>query len=208
MAIAQRRRPWYLVLAIVGALGLGTVGACSGWSTVALYREPIDPSLLAQGVADEADRAAVVSRFQAYLHALDAAKSRGWPLSVATLLLGTAVFVAAMRTLRGSSGARSALVQLIIAQAGANAASYWLMRDVFDAHLRVAEAAQAADLHVNVPDRPRADETAALTARMLHAATPIAFALRSLGSALIVVALTRRRSREFFEAAAKAVQGP
>ncbi len=171
-----------------------------------MYYQPIDPSVVGQGVTDDADRAAMVSRFQAYLHALDAAKSRGWPLAVATLLLGSAVFVAAMRTLRGSGMARNALVQLVIAQAGAHAASYWLMRDVFDAHLRVAEAAQAADLHANVSDRPRADEAAALTARIFHAATPIAFALRTLGSAMIVVALTRRRSREFFDSSAGAVE--
>ena len=42
------------------------------------------------------DRAAVALQFEALLHAVDAAKSRGWPLSVMILLLGIAVFVAAV----------------------------------------------------------------------------------------------------------------
>jgi hypothetical protein len=206
MAVADRKRPWYLVLALLGALALGTTGAFSGWNTVALYREPIDPTLFAQGISDEADRAAIVDRFQAYLHALDAAKSRAWPLAVAMLVLGSAVFVAAMRTLGGSKMARNALVQLVIAQGAAYAGCYWLTGDVRDADLRLMEASQTADLHEHVADRRRADEAASTASRMLRAATPIEFVLRSLGSALIVVALTRRRSRDFLESAKKAVE--
>ncbi|HEY8041847.1 MAG TPA: hypothetical protein VIF15_18715 [Polyangiaceae bacterium] len=203
---AERKRPWYLVLALLGALALGTTGACGGWNTVSLYREPIDAAAAAAGIADEADRAAVQARVEAYVHTLDAAKSRGWPLGVATLLLGGAIVFFSMRALGGSSGARAALVQLVVAQAGLNGAAYWLMRDVFEADLRVFEARQAADIHERVPDRPRADEMSRTTASMLRAANPIALALRTLGSALVVVALTRRRSREFFDAAAAAIE--
>jgi len=203
---AERKRPWYLVLALLGALALGTTGACSGWSTVTLYREPVDPALQAQGVTDQADRAAIESRVEAYVRTLDAAKSRGWPLAVATLLLGGAIVVFSMRALGGSRGARVALVQLVVAQAGLNGLGYWLMRDVFDSELRFIEARQAAEFHDKVPDRPHADEMSRATASMLRVANPIALALRTLGSVLVVVALTRRRSRDFFDASATAVQ--
>jgi hypothetical protein len=205
MAAAQRKRPWYLVLALVGAMALGATGACSGWSTVLLYRESVDPSLIGSRIPDEADRTAVVSRFEAYVHALDRAKSRGWPLAVATLLLGTAVLAAAMRALAGNSGARSALIQLVIAQATINGVSYALLRDVLEARVRLLEADKSADLHASVGDRPKADEQARAYARVLRAATPFEFGMYTLGSALIVLALTRRRSRELLDSPKEAM---
>jgi hypothetical protein len=208
MAATKRKRPWYLVLALVGAVTLGSTGACGGWSMVTLYREPIDPSVVGQRITDEADRAAVVARFQAYLQALDAAKSRGWPLAVASLLLGGAILIAAVRILGGRGAARKALIQLVIAQAGTSALSYWLMRDVFDADLRFVEANQSADIHERITDRPRADEMARKGSNVLRAATPIDFGLRTVGSALIVFALTRRRARELLDPAKEAVGAP
>jgi hypothetical protein len=208
MAATKRKRPWYLVLALVGAVTLGSTGACGGWSMVTLYREPIDPSVVGQRITDEADRAAVVARFQAYLQALDAAKSRGWPLAVASLLLGGAILIAAVRILGGRGAARKALIQLVIAQAGTSALSYWLMRDVFDADLRFVEANQSADIHERITDRPRADEMARKGSNVLRAATPIDFGLRTVGSVLIVFALTRRRARELLDPANEAVGAP
>jgi hypothetical protein len=196
MPAPERKRPWYLVLALLGSLALGTGGTCSSWRTISLYREPVDPSRDGQGIANEASRQAVVARAQAYLNALDAAKSRAWPLAVATLLLGGAMVVFAMRAMAGSAGARAALVQLVIVQAGANAAAYWLIHDVLETDLRLAEARQATQLHENIPERSRADELAR-----------VVLTLGTLGSALVVVALTRRRSREFFEPAGAAVEG-
>jgi len=94
----------------------------------------------------------------------------------------------------------------VVAQAGINAAQFWLMRDVFEADLHLFEAKQAAQIHERVPERTRADDMARAASAMLRAANPIVFALRSLTSALVVVALTRRRSREFFNGAGEAVE--
>jgi hypothetical protein len=198
MVSAERKRPWYLVLALLGALALGTAGAFEGWSRFVSYHDAIDPTIIGAGIADEADRLAVIARFEAYLQVLDMAKSRAWPLGVATLVLGTAIFVFAMRALSGSTGARAVLVQLIVAQAGTNAASYWLLRDVFEAELRLREATDAAASRESVPERDQAEVLRA-AAKMRRAGYPIALALDTLGSALIVVALTRRRTRAFFD---------
>jgi hypothetical protein len=206
MAAAARKRPFYLVLALLGALALGANGACTGWATVTLYREPIDPTLAGEGIADEGDRLAVVARFEAYLRALDAARPRGWPLGIATLILGSAILVFATRALGGSSRARAVLVQLVVAQAGVHAAAYWLMRDVLDAELHVHEANQAAENHERFPERARADDITRATAGILRAMNPLGLALRTIGSALVVIALTRRRSREFFDEASEAVE--
>jgi hypothetical protein len=203
---SERKRPWYLVLALLGALALGMTGACNGWAAWTLYREPVDVTLAGQDISDPADRAAVEARAEAYVHTLDAAKPRGWPVAVGTLLLGTAIVILSMRTLGGSSGARAALVQIVVAQAGLNAASYWLLRDVMDADTRWREATQVADVHAKMPDRSRADEVIRATAGMVRLRNPIGLVLSTIGSVLVVVALTRRRSRDFFDAAGAAVE--
>jgi hypothetical protein len=205
MVALERKRPWYLVLALLGALALGTAGAFQGWGTYVSYREPVDPSRAGAAIADEADRLAVVARVEAYVQTLDAAKPRAWPLGVATMLLGSAIFVFAVRALGGSGRARALLVQLVVVQAAANAASYWLMRDVFEADLRVREAEDAAESREHVPERDRAAVLRA-AGKARRAAYPIAFAVDTLTSALIIVALTRRKSRDFFDAAGKAVR--
>jgi hypothetical protein len=205
VAPAERKRPWYLVLALLGALALGTAGAFQGWGTFVSYHDPIDPTMIGAGIADEADRLAVIARFEAYLQVLDIAKSRAWPLGVATLVLGTAMFIFAMRALAGSGTARAVLVQLVVAQAGANAASYSLLRDVFDSELRLREAEDAAASRDTVPERDQAEVLRA-AGKMRRAGYPIALALDTLGSALIVVALTRRRARAFFDAKSDALR--
>jgi hypothetical protein len=205
MPAAPRKRPFYLVFALLGALALGGMNACGGWEIVELY-QPIDPSVVVgQSIADEADRAAVIARFEGYLHALDAAKGRQWPLAVASLLLGSAVLVAATRALSGNSGARSALVQLVIAQAGANAAGYWLLRDVSEARMRFHEAVyEAQDARYHPLESSRPDEAA--RRRIFGIAAPIKLATTTLGSVLIVIALTRRRARALLDAPPEAVE--
>jgi hypothetical protein len=206
MAAIERKRPWYLVLGLLAALAFGANGARSGWGTVMLYHEPIDPSTAVQGLASEADRAIVVARVDAYLHALDAAKSRGWPLAVAALVLGLAQLFFAMRALGGSASARAALLQLVLAQAGLNVVSHVLMRDVIDADLRVLQASETASIHEQSLDKPRADEMMRAADAMIRVASPVVLALQLLGSAFIVLSLTRRRAREFFEPPAAAVR--
>ncbi len=203
---AERKRPWYLVLALLGALALGMTGACNGWAAVTLYREPIDVSLSGQGIPDPADRAAVEARVDSLVRTLDGAKSRGWPIALAGLLLGSAMVMFSMRALGGSRGARALLVQLAVAQGGLNGASYWLLRDVMDANTRWLEASEIAEVHEREPDRSRADERLRATMVLVRARNPIGLVLSTLGSVLVVVALTRRRSREFFDAAAAAIE--
>jgi len=203
---AERKRPWYLVLALLGALALGTTAARKGWGTIAIYREPVDISLVGEGVADSVDRAAVEASAQAFVSAMDMAKVRGWPIAVATLLLGGAMIVFSMRALGGSAGARAALVQIVVAQAGLNVGSYWLLRDVQNAEIAVQVARNVATIHESVTDHERADEMLRMTRSSARIVNPLALFLGTLASALVVVALTRRRSRDFFEGATPAVE--
>jgi hypothetical protein len=197
MPTAERKRPWYLVMALLGALGLGAHGASNGWVLMTLYREDIDPTQFARAVADEADRAAIVARFQTLVAALDAAKSRGWPMGVALLLLGSAVAVFAMRALAGSPGARAALVQLVVAHAALDVAHHRILSDVERAEITAFGALQYAQASRD-----------SYEPALARAPTSLAFflGLRLASGVLIVVALTRRRSRDFFDAMAAAVE--
>jgi hypothetical protein len=207
MATQERKRPWYLALALSVALALGMMGAFGGYASVMLYRAPNAilalPAAATHDIADDADRAAVQLRFDAYVAALDASRARGWPLAVATLLLGGAIVVFATRTIAGSRSGRAALLQLVFAQAGLTVGSAWLMRDVDDAAQRFNNAYQSAVDHENARERRGADRT------LFHvpsAWTPVVLALRTLSSAFVLVALTRRRARHFFDAASPAVE--
>jgi hypothetical protein len=200
MAAQERKRPWYLVLGLLGALSLGTTGACNGWRTVALYRTPVDASSVGQELANEDDdRAAIQARFQAYLDTLDAAKVRGWPFGVAALLLGSAITFLTMRALGGGRSARIGLVQLVVAQAALTASGWFVIRDILEAESRVDEARVAAEMHARPLDK-QFDEEQAM--RIFRSLAPIGLVVRTAGSLFVVLALTRRRSREFFDATA------
>ncbi|HLK38894.1 MAG TPA: hypothetical protein VKU41_19165 [Polyangiaceae bacterium] len=202
MPVAQRKRPFYLVLALLGALALGTIGTYEGGLDVVLYRGMIDTTAATQDIADEANRDAVDARLRSFLKALDANKKFGWPLGVGTFLLGTAVFVFAMRTLGGSGAARAAVVQLVAAQAAVHAASFWLMREAEDARVRFALAKQEAEYSDQGVSHARAPD-ATVFQRIVN---PAAFGAYMLGSGFVILALTRRRSREFFDPGGTAVE--
>ena len=200
MPAAAPKRPLYLVFALLGALLLGTVGLRDGWGKIALYREAVDLSSQGDGISSEADRQLVVGRAREYVEKLDAAKRTGWPLGVATLVLGGAVFFFAMRTLSGGSGARAVLVQLVVAQAATNVASAWLLRDVSSAELRYAEATYLASLRDG--DRSAAADVVRRLGPLLESIPP---ALGTLCSALVVIGLTRPRSRELLDPTSQAL---
>jgi hypothetical protein len=206
MAAAQHKRPFYLVLALLAALTLGTLGSCGGWAQVVEYRDGVSTEAFTGNIAREDDRAAVAARAEAYVRTFDAAEPRGYPLAVAALLLGGAIVFFSMRAMGGSSGARSALVQLVIAQTLLGAGSYWVLRDVYKSNLQLVDAQQAAMTRDQIPDRQTADEVVRLNAGMIRVMVPVLIGLRVLGSALIVVALTRRRARDFFDAATAALE--
>ncbi len=208
MPSPERKRPFYVVLALLAALVMGMTAGSSGCSMVEMYRTPIDPAREGSDVADEADRAAVIARFEAYIAAIDRARPRGWPIAVGMLVLGFGVAFGAVRTLRGRSGARPLLVQLVIAQAALSGVSYFALGDVVEAEVRLVEAKQAALVHAKYPDAAQhesADDFLRMTHKVLKVQARIQLVVGTLCSGLIVLALTRRRARDFFDASAEAL---
>ncbi len=209
MAAQDRKRPWYLVVALSVALGLGMMSAFNGCALFAFYRAPADAIVAtpaAREIADDDDRAAVQARFEAYVGALDGAKRTGWPLSVAMLLLGSGTVFFAMRTIGGSSGGRAALVQLVFVQAALAPLSAWLLRDVHEANLRYESALASATVRESVLGKRESESAARLSDRIRRAGGPIELVMHTLGSAFVLVGLTRRRARAVFDEAAAAVE--
>jgi hypothetical protein len=200
-ASTPRKRPWYLIVALLATLGMGVTSSCNGYGMIAYYRgATLDPSLT--NVGNEVDHAAIAQAMDHLGTVLDASKGRLFPLSVAALILGVATLVFAIRAMGGRAAARTPLVQLVVVQAILSVATFVLTKDVRTAFADLDAARGIASIHERAPDDPvTAEYVARFYTRLSTWAPQVILALQSLGSALIVIALTRARTREFFDAA-------
>ncbi len=194
-------RPRYLVVALVGALVFGAGCWTEGCGRLAFYRGEQDRgAALNAAIHDDADRALVEARYQQFLDASDASRGRGIPFAAATFVLGAALLALAARGLAGKSNTRSALMQVVAAQAIVVAASYFATQKARDAELDWQF--ESSLIHQRESLTPEQYQQVVPTMRATRRWAPPAWlAFRTLASALILVALTRPRSRAFFEAA-------
>jgi hypothetical protein len=196
----QPKRPWYLVAALLAALTLGVIAGREGYTNVELLRNTIDDPP-AQGT--DADRASIESVRERLLETVDEQKSRLFPMSVAMILLGVTSMLFAFRAMAGRAGAREVLIQLVVAQAGLNLAAYPLLGATRNAELDLEEAHLIGGAHESMPADapPETERVMRIQVAMWRWRAPMLVALETLGAAFIVVALTRQKSRQFFEAA-------
>src|SRR5207253_2597782 len=137
----------------------------------------------------------VRSAVQGYVDALGLAQGRAFPLAIAALLIGVATILFAMRAMGGNAGARRGLMQLVVVQAGLVCATYFIERDVRAAGVRLATEKIRAEAHQELRDPARADQAIRINVAVAHLRDPIRLAMTTLGSLLIVFALTRRGAR-------------
>jgi hypothetical protein len=133
------------------------------------------------------------------LAAMDAERSRLFPLAVAELVLGVAMFVFAAAAMMGRAGARRAAVQIAIAQAGLIVLAFvlapkyrWTDPDLalVSAHANLARTTSPEELERTLP-----------AIRVMYRGLYVALlVLREAMAALIVVALTRQRALAFYDA--------
>lgn len=201
LARPRARRPAYLVAALVLALLFGAGCWTEGCGRLAFYRG--DTDVLAEQnahIRDDQDRGRVEALYQRYLDAADAGKGRAIPFAAGIFVLGAALLALGARGLAGKSNTRSALMQVVAAQAIVVAASYFATKDLRNAELDWNFERQLADQREKLP--PEQYEQTAPALRHLRVwAPPTWLSIRSFASVLILVALSRQRSREFFEAA-------
>jgi hypothetical protein len=201
----RNKRPRYLAVALIVALVFGAGCWTEGCSRLAFYRgQPDQSQALNATIKSDTDRARAEALYQRYTEVADAARARAFPMSAAIFVLGAALLALAARGLTGKTNPRSALVQVVTAQAVVVAVAYFVMKDVRNAELDwEMERTLIHQKETSPPDQYEQ------IVPMMHAirrwGVPGWLVVRTLASGLIVLALTRPRSREFFEAAGKTV---
>ncbi len=200
-----KARPWYLAAALIAASVFGLTAMREGFATVAYHTETRADSgaIFAQhdGAANatEADREAATALIDRELDAHDAQRKRLFPLGVAGMLLGGAIFLVAFRAMAGRMTARNMLLQLVAAQAVLAMASYALTGELRRAEVENAQQALVVHPREGMSDAEN-EQFVAVNRAMIRVLHPIRLGFHTLASLLILVALTRPRSRAFFEA--------
>lgn len=196
-------RPRYLLFALIAALVFGAGCWTEGCARLAFYRgEREHYAAQNQAIADDSDRGQAEQLYQSYIDAADATRGRGVPLAAATFVLGAALLALAARGLAGRSNTRSALMQVVLAQAIVVATTFFTTKDVRRAEDDWQYQAALFQRRDKIPSEQYADVANTLNV-LKRWAPPGWLAFRSLASALIILALSRPRSRDFFDAAAR-----
>ncbi|MBX3206368.1 MAG: hypothetical protein KF764_14945 [Labilithrix sp.] len=199
------RRPRYLVVALVAALVFGAGCWTEGCGRLAFYRgEREHHAHLTSSIRDDADRAEAEGLYQRFVEIADDARGRAVPMAAATFVLGAALLALAARGLAGKSNTRSALMQVVAAQAIVVVASYFVTRDMWGAEADWQYESVVIHQRERLPPDEYQRSVPTLRA-MRYWVPPGWLVFRTIASALIVVALSRPRSREFFEAASAPV---
>jgi hypothetical protein len=195
------KRPWYLVCALVLAWLFGAGAMTDGCENIGYFEaDRAELTRAAQDRLKDADPDAVAKVTERFFDAMDSAKSRVFPFAVASLLLGAAMWGLAFGAMAGRGGARAALVQVLAVSAVVRVVEYVATPDIRAAHT-AADIGLAA---LSPADTPAMKEGRHLYIQ--HRAKKPTFGLvLHLGlDALLLLALTRRRTREFYEARAAA----
>lgn len=196
------KRPFYLLVALVVAWLFGVGGCTQGTYIIGSYWSPVpDIAEIAGRAHGDDDKKALADATTRCFAATDAAKPRVFPLGVASLVLGIAVVLFAARSLAGKNSARVFLVQLMLAQGLFVVVRDLATREIGAACFDVERLVLKLDLQNKKADTTVVDR---LTPALRDKAALGATAARTAGAALIVLALMRRRTRDYFDAAERA----
>lgn len=196
------KRPPWLLAALVVALLFGAGSWNEGCSRIELYRGSHSAEMLVdQRVTDEAARQAVKDMYDRFGTIADDTRHLVLPLAVATFVLGAALLALSARGLAGRTNTRSALVQVVAVQAIVAGTTFALTRPYRDAELEWNATDSIAVQRAVEKDDLRLRRNVAIIEGMRRFSPPVGIALRMLGSGLVLLALTRQRTREFFDAA-------
>jgi hypothetical protein len=192
------RRPWYLVLALLICSGIGACESTAGWTTIELYRGHIDDR--SHEMTREDDSKAVASTFQKMLTSLDEERARAFPLSVAELVLGIAIFVFAAAAMTGRGGARRALVQLMAAQTIVVCAMFFVTPKFRSAETEWLVAQQTGQMLEKGQTEAEVRPQMVALRVFRHGLGVALLVVRTAVAGLVILALTRPRARAYYDA--------
>ncbi len=166
--------------------------------------EPDRGQVINSSIKNDDDRARADALYQRFLEVAEQARRRAFPMAAATWVLGAALLALATRGLAGKANTRQSLIQVVIVQAAVVIATYLVVPDLRNAELDWELERTLIHQRETLP-LDQYQQAVPMMQRARHVGVQTWLAVRSVGSALIVLALTRKRSREFFEAAGKAL---
>ena len=196
------KRPFYLVLALLGAWVFGASGFVDGCAVIGYYKsDRVEAAAAFPEISGNEGRARVTAAAEHYADVMNATRHRIFPLAVASFLLGTVLVAFAARAMSGRKGGRGGLVQVISVQTALIVASYFLTTEMRRAETDLHLTVQTEGLREAQPAKPESEEVIAMMQRFVRVAPPVFLSVQVLLRLLILLALTRTRSREFFAAA-------
>ena len=196
------KRPFYLVLALLGAWVFGASGFVDGCAVIGYYKsDRVEAVGAFPEVTGNEGRAKVNAAAEHYADVMNTTRHRIFPIAVAAFLLGTVMVAFAARAMSGRKGGRGGLLQVVSVQTALIVASYFLTTEMRRAETDLHLTVQIEGLREAQPAKPESEEVIAMMQRFVRVAPPVFLSVQVLLRLLILLALTRPRTREFFAAA-------
>jgi len=195
------KRPFALTSALLLCLFFGFWGANDGCQTLAFYRGgSLDAPMEHLAVADAEQRANIVAAYANLAVETEAARPKAFPLAAAAVVLGIAIVFFSLRAFARSASARSMLWQLAIAQTALVVGAHFALPRLWAANMSTIAAIQRAkQAEVGRTEEERKGTEQFM--RIMPALPAAGTAVRSILGVLVVLVLTRRSTREYFDAA-------
>lgn len=201
MSRAPDKRPFALTSALLLCLFFGFWGANDGCQTLSFYRNgSMEPPMEALAYADANQRANVVAAFANLAVETEHARPRAFPLAAAGLVLGIAIVLFSLRAFARTAGSRTVLWQLAIAQTALVVGAHFSLPRLWTANMNtIATIQRAKQSEAGHSDDERKGTEQFI--RLMPALPAAGTGVRAVLGVLVLLVLTRRSTREYFDAA-------
>lgn len=197
-----KKRPWYLVLALILCTSFGACGWFDGYQGVLFYRDTqVDTPNFVEQLPETAAKARAREASVALFQERDAARRVGFPLAVGTFVIGAAVLLFTARAFANRGTSKKLLLQFLLVQLAIIVGSHFALAKVATRQDHLSLAIQQAHMLGQAKtdlERQQVDETYVTMRRIFPPLKTTFLAFRAGLTLFVIVALTRRRTREFY----------
>jgi hypothetical protein len=202
-----KKRPWYLVFALVLSAMFGACSWNGSCERVMVYRNQVQlhaTPITKVGPTDE-ERAVIRQREQELYDARDASRKVGLPLAIVASVLGAAIVFFTARLIANRAGAKPFLMQVLAVQFVIAAVAHVALADFDRAEQRLRmEHTKLISKGVKWMQVPPGEE--AEQERLYGAMRHVILALRGVATLGMLVAFSRKRTADFFDSALTAIE--
>lgn len=210
-AVTPKKRPWYLVLALVLCTSFGACGWFDGYQSILFYRDTqIDTPSFIEQLPESTAKARAREAATALVQERDATRKQGFPLAAATFVVGAAVLLFTARAFANRGTSKQLLIQFVLVQTALIFATHFALPGIRNRRTQMITAFDHAHSLARAKtdtDRAQADQAAAMISRMGPAIQVAGLGVRATSVLFVLIALTRRRTREFYGEVGSTVGG-